>query len=495
MNNSNSGERFPDLSHREDRRGDDGRQVEEVSFFTRMFSKWFARHGEGTSSAGHSFAQTKKKVSSPVATLFFDGDKKMTIAVLSRHVESLEVYFQCRVEQGTAYPRSPLYYELEGYIRENYTKICRHWQKGCFGMTGDLDTVVLAVGSLEASDKAQRNELMEEREARLKQLHARNEHEEEEKNIVSLARLEEVLEIARLHRLTDDLDVCSIYFMTTTSKLFGRIAARIVQDRLKETHLTLTPFIDGVTVSGYSTFAREESNRLVKCTEQGRAVEYQQLPGIDLFSSSSSGEFCVFGGRKETSSDAVSNGRFSWKCDEIAFENLHRWWGDIVVRDYVGQKLVLSWNLHPGTADALEYYRSNAPNNHRGMSTKGTVTLGTVRVESSPPTGRHQNWPLYPCCSSAFHGESLSQRRRATTSSVILDVERSKSIPIDDVTTSYSGTILVHKVRLDFVWLVRASAQFALQRIRSNYRHIEESRPLLPHEIEYLGHVEAIAAL
>lgn len=75
------------------------RRIEEASYTA-------TRHG---SMAGVSHREREPQV---VVKLSYDGDKKLTVAVLSQQLDGLSVYFQCRVEQGTAFQRSPLYYEL-----------------------------------------------------------------------------------------------------------------------------------------------------------------------------------------------------------------------------------------------------------------------------------------------------------------------------------------------------------------------------------------------
>jgi hypothetical protein len=372
----------------------------------------------------------------PLVTLFFDGDKKITVAVLSARLDTLSRYFQCRVEQGTAYQRSPLYYEMDGYVRENWTKIQR--QNG-FGP----QSVSIAVGSLKASDDAQRDELTTERRSRKR------------KTVDDEILLEQALDIARLHRLQDDLDVISISFMSQVNKAFGRVASKLARQRLLDTKLILRPFVDGISLNGYSNFSRRDATTLVSCSESGRAVEYCQREDILLSSSIGGEEF--FKPVPSTISD------LSWECEELALANLHRWWGDIAIRDYVGQKLILYWKLDPSHPD----YGDN-----KGS---GIISLAALRLEAEQSKGV-RTWPM-------------------AQSSICLDVLESSVRVIDDVTMSFAGRLRVSQVRLNFASLVRAAARGKLDSLKTDHELIEESRPLLEHEIDYLLEVERAALL
>jgi hypothetical protein len=393
---------------------------------------WWNEDGRNENSARR---RKSDGYNSPCVTLFFDGDKKITVAVLSERLDSLSMYFQCRVEQGTAYQRSPLYYEMDGYVRENWTKIGR--QKG-FG----LHSVSIAVGSLKASDDAQRDELTTERHSRMRKT------EDDE-------LLEQALDIAFLHRLKDDLDVISISFMSQASKAFGRVASKLSRQRLLGTTLILRPFVDGISLNGYSNFVRSDATNLVCCSSFGGAVEYCQREDILLSSSSGTEEFF-----KPVPS---SISELSWECEELALANLHRWWGDIAIRDYVGQKLILYWKLDPSHPDYVDNKCSSI------------VSLAALRLEAEALKGV-RTWPM-------------------AQSSICLDVLESRVTAIDDVTMSFAGRLRVSQVRLDFASLVGAAARGKLDSLRASHERIEESRPLLEHEIEYLLEVERAALL
>jgi hypothetical protein len=410
--------------------------INPVGFWGKILPWWNEGARNENSGRRWSAGYSKRRVH-PAVTLFFDGDKKMTVAILADQLGSLSLYFQRRVEQGTAYQRSPLYYELDGYVRENWTKVRRH-KGSSFGS----HFISIAIGSLTASDNAQRDELTAERQSRMRRT-------------LDDGLLEQALDIALLHRLKDDLDVISISFMSQPSEAFYRVAAKLAHQRLLDTTLILRPFVDGVSLSGYSNFVRGDATHLVSCSESGRAVEYHQ--GEDILLSSSTFDSECFAPLPGTISE------FSWECDELALANLHRVWGDIPVRDYVGQKLVLYWKLDPSHPDFVDNKCSSS------------VTLVALRLEAEPSTGV-RTWPM-------------------TLSSITLDVLESRLAAIDDVTMSFAGSVRISQVRLHFACLVRAAARGRLASLRTSHERIEESRPLLEHEIDYLQQVERAALL
>lgn len=291
----------------------------------------------------------------PAITLHYDAVKKVTIAVLAPcqnrvDSEAVNAYFQSRVADGTAYIVSPLYYELEGFIRENLSWI----RKALPDLTHQTESSVsVAMGSLEESDDVQRRKMLDEKEASNRNTHHRlrvasagavgtsspDLRGDGGGLVVDADWFEEVLEIARLHRLNDDLDVLSVYFMRQTSKSFGRVAARIAFHRLQsQTSLALTPLVDGVYISGYSKFVRRDGLPLhhihtTRYLDSGRAVEYQRCLDIDLNGASgssavrSSTNECLVGLAGKFAPSEASDPYFDWKCEEVSLANLHRWWG------------------------------------------------------------------------------------------------------------------------------------------------------------------------
>ena len=371
----------------------------------------------------------------PIVTLFFDATNRRTIAVLSKRKESLDVYFMCRVAQGTAFEKSPFYYELDGYIRENLAKICRH--EGFFP-----EAIAIAVGALASSDAAQKEELTNLRKEQLRSRQKRNFEGD---------LFERSLEIARLHRLSSDLDVLDVYCMRQASKAFGRVAARIANSMMRSLDLHVTPFVDGVLLSGYSTFMRAPHASLVRTSESGRLVEYQKCNDIRCESTEVSGSF---------QPSTANNSDFSWKCEEISSASLHKWWGDIVVRDYVGHKLVISWTVDPLSADARDIKMR-------------TIPIATLRMDDCPGQGR------YHC--------------RASHVSVAMNIGES-AIDEYGVTFANRGSSVLRQVEVSYLALVRASARSIIAKLEHSYNQ-QLQRPLLDHEVEYLHLIRAACSI
>jgi hypothetical protein len=129
----------------------------------------------------------------PTITLFYDTNKSKTVAILSHRLNPFLEYLQNRVDEGTATYKTPYFYELKGFIRENINFAGKH--QILFGR----HLVKIAIGALRDSDQVH-NRLLEEN-------HRQNNHARS-----NFEQLEEVLHICRLHRLSDDLDVLSLHY-------------------------------------------------------------------------------------------------------------------------------------------------------------------------------------------------------------------------------------------------------------------------------------------
>ena len=372
-------------------------------------------------------------------TLYFDGEKNLTIAVLSRPTEALGVYFKCRVEQGSAHQRSILYYELDGFVRQNLTSLRRQQYLS-------EECIRTAVGSLEASDRAHRRFLEEDR-IRESQVRHRRSNEFE--------MFEEVMEIAREHWLDDDLDTLSIYFLGQVNKASRRIAQRIVKHRLQGLSVTVTPYLDGTYMSGYSNFNRSTSTSVVRHLESGRSVEYCMCSPVILEHANRQddelGTYVTMDSR---------SGTITWKCEELALGNLHRWWGDIECLEYMGQKFSLACALPQ--ADIVD-----GPTN---------VTLASVRLEANPRPGRRR-W--------------LS----STFVNLEVDILESHMKKLDDVAILYEGKANITSVSVGFMALVQAVARRRLSNLRLELDSIKQSRPLLDHELTYFRLVQEAASM
>jgi hypothetical protein len=91
----------------------------------------------------------------PSITLFFDEKRTTTIAVLSHRLDPFTIILDGRVEEGSAIRKSPLYYELKGYLRENLSQLRRHHEHGGLGP----HLVKVAMGALKKSDTVQKQKV------------------------------------------------------------------------------------------------------------------------------------------------------------------------------------------------------------------------------------------------------------------------------------------------------------------------------------------------
>jgi len=398
-------------------------------------SHWWKNHfADDHYSSRSEFASTNPLRETHI-TLHFDADKNKTVAVLScPPTEALSVYFTCRVAQGTAVQRSILYYELDGYVRNNFTRLRMQHVIA-------PNSTTIAMGSLEASDQSHQNELenyKRQQDARHRDSHHFN-------------LLPEVMEIVCNHWLNDDLDALTIFFLSQVSRDMNSIARRIATHRLKDLRLAVTPYVDGASVSGVSTFQRADNSPLVQHKESGRSVEYRQCETIPLMYDDN-GPFATFVPANE------ADHRFDWECEELALGNLRWWFGGIEEVEYVGQKLVVSCKLNP--ADSEKH--CNEP-----------IALSSVRLEVNPRPGKRE-WP---------HGfVNLS-----------LEIIKSDMRQLDQVAMSYSGGGRVRSVSVHFFSLVRLVARRRLNELRVEMDKIRQDRPLLHHEHIYLRCVQKAA--
>jgi hypothetical protein len=306
--------------------------------------------------------------------------------------------------------------------------------------------VEVAMGALEASDNAQRQHL--------EAIAARR------KYCTSYYQLEEVLEICRLHRLEDDLDVMSIYCMRRTSKSMGRVASRIAKQRMQKTRLVISPLVDGSSLAGFSVFRRILHSDTIIQTEHGRLVEYASCE--DIVCSPATEERCCNKFKPLPSTKDT----FSWNCEELSFANLEREWGDITFHEYLGQKLIASWLA--GDVDIPEV-------NERKGEQSNSVPMVGIRLNATPSQGV-KTWPM------PFINFKL-------------EVLKSRALQRDEVTVNFSGRVRVVRIDMNFLCLVRVYARTLDASLESRRLQIEESRPLLEHEKAYLREVRQAASL
>jgi len=263
----------------------------------------------------------------PIITLYFDANKKCTIATPSHRLDPFLRYLDRRVREKSAVAKSPYYYELDGFVRDNLHQL-RHQQR-LFGN----HLVKVALGALKESDAAQAALLEESHLRRHLRRHGhghghrhRDCHrsfppsdrcfddsaefaqscsssplmEIETKSPSSssssssyyqdVERLETVLDICRLWGIGDHLDVLSIDCMLQTSRVFRKVAIPMAEQRVRDCQFVVTPLVDGHYATGYSVFRRanadndnaNDDRQKVFQREHDRLVEYAVCPSTVL---------------------------------------------------------------------------------------------------------------------------------------------------------------------------------------------------------------------
>lgn len=415
----------------------------------------------------------------PTITLFFDAEQNQTIAILSHRLDPFLQYLQHRVNEGTAVCKTPYYYELKGFVRENWNHAREH--HNLFGR----HLVKVATGALNESDNVQRAILEQQHRQRLQRQHAGGQS-------FSFDQLEEVLNICSLYRLSDDLDVLSIEAMRQTSRMFRKVAIPMAQQRLKDTELVVTPMVDGFYVAGYSVFRRSNpARRTVTEREQGRQVEYAVVrPSISCRppkrkrslqhklppqeSEQLVVRFIPYTNKQQGASPAAgmdsksSVGEFSWGCEELSFANLEREWGDIGVTEYTGQKVIVHWRRN--IADIVDDARLPVVQNRAGTD----VPIFDLRISSATQEAKKKVF--------STSGFSLT-----------LDLTKMTTTQVDDVTVLFEGSAKILECAASFDFLVKSYARCFEPALRSRYEQIQKTRPLLRHERSMLQRVETIA--
>lgn len=394
---------------------------------------------------------------------FFDEERTITIAVLSHRLSPFTAILDGREKEGSAIRKSLLYYELQGYLRENLSQLQRNHERGGLGP----HLVNVAMGALKKSDNVQKRK-------------SEAAHQAHQQAIVPFDRLEEVLDIARLVRLGDDLDVMSIYSLRLASKSLGLIAARMARHRMQQTQLTVCPLVDGCSLSGgFSVFRRvntELQSIIFKMSRNQKVVEYGQCESIICCHAPPAPRGC-----DEDKKDKAGIYRpversckeFAWNCEETSFATLDREWGDIVVHEYLGQKLVLTW--HMGAADTMMMQNATSLSKSTASSSGERAPLAALPLDANLLIGSRL-WEL-----------PLLYFK--------LDVVESDTHKTDDVTVFYKGRIRVEEIGISFLCMVQSFAKSLEPVVRERLKQIQETRPLLEHEHAYLEQVFELSAM
>jgi len=451
----------------------------------------------------------------PTITLYFDVDKNCTVAVLSCCLDPFKKFFDQCVKEGNAVWISPLYCELNGYLRENLYRL-QHQQR-YFGR----HLVDIAMGALNDSDVAQRSQLEEAHIHQYQRRHHRYDFQRGASlNTVSISspsvktsakgsqdieRLEIVLEICGMWGLGDCLDVLSIYCLIRTSMVFRKLGIGMAKNRVKECNLVITPLVDGHVTSGNSLFRRVNTNlQTILQREEGHFVEYAMCSSIlyrqqgDKRESSTTekknekslcGSFCPvtysndFSDQNPQSNkyyDESSNSTdFSWACEELSYANLEVQCMKSGLQEYIGQQVIVQWRC-----DDVDN-----PTNHvtKDASTKSASASFFQPTKSGLPALRvkidraRQNSGIAKFSVPHFH--------------LRIDIRKSLVAQVDEVTSFYEGEAKILECRTGFLFLVAVYARSLLPRLVEKYQQIKEMRPLLQHEHTFLEEVQQAASI
>lgn len=447
----------------------------------------------------------------PTITLYFDGDKNCTVATLSYRLDPFTKYFDQCVSEGSASWKSTLYYELNGFLRENLHRL-RHHQ--CF-FGGHL--VKTAIGALRDSDAAQRSWL---EEYHLRQHLRRHQPGVECDDAATTAfsstnittepgqyqdyeKLEVVLEICRLWGLGDNLDVLSIDCMLRTSQVFRKVATPMAEKRVKECKFVVTPLVDGHAKSGYSVFRRADTSReRIIEREGGRLVEYavgssilcrekrdkiienvsneiarkKSLRGHFLPVACSNVAFNKNSDRNRNGSEHEEMTGFSWACEELSYTNLELEFMDTSVPEYVGQKVIVHWQC--GNIDM--------PNQSEKNSLSTQDPHSSLLIPMMPVFRLKLDWASQKKGIRKFSAPHFDLK---------LDIQRTSALQVDEVTFLYKGNAKILECRADFSFLVAAYARSLEPCLKANHQQIETMRPLLRHEHTFLQEVQLAASV
>ena len=270
----------------------------------------------------------------PCITLHFDEVENCSIAVVSHPLDPFERYFEKLVDYGIATRKTPFYFKLQGYLRENFCRLRKADETG-FGS----HLVHIAVGALAKSDHAQKVELESAITTKRNAQHATSSTTPARLS-PSYRQLEDVFEIIRLHRLGDDLDIMSIFCLRLVNKGIGNIAAKMARERIQSAKIIANPLVDGCSLSGFSVFRRrrrrpvtplmpqqqqqqQQFPTMVVQDEHKKLIEYSESNKIYLSAATSGCNHYNGNGNDDQSCGTVtfrpsitSPKDFSWNCEE-----------------------------------------------------------------------------------------------------------------------------------------------------------------------------------
>jgi hypothetical protein len=200
-------------------------------------------------------------------------------------------------------------------------------------------------------------------------------------------RLDEVINIALLHRLASDLDPVSILCISRTCRMFLKKARQIASQRLRSARLSITPLVDGMEQHGESKMDGYDSETFEISGDDFEQYvwSYEKRNKIDLVfaeqDDEKNGLFCP-------NDQDTSSSTFNWKSNSLSSKT---WQEDDYNRmacedDYVGQHFKLYW--HPDPQDAVEVPKRYHMTYDHQLSSMG-VFVGKVDLGIHPPRRSH----------------------------------------------------------------------------------------------------------
>mmetsp|Transcript_30515 Transcript_30515/g.74108 ORF Transcript_30515/g.74108 Transcript_30515/m.74108 type:complete len:653 (+) Transcript_30515:293-2251(+) len=487
----------------------------------------------------------------PTITLFFDASNQKTLAVLSCRLDPFVKYFDSLVDMGVAACKTPYLYELDGYVRQNlhYMTSEQEYQQHQYRSSKERNNsskknnqhrptplfkghlVKVAMGAIEESDAAHRDVLELEHHHRGGHIcPLSNNSSQGPSNQERWSELvDDVLDVCLLNDLEEHLDVLTLHCMTRTNTKLRTVATKIIEKRLSETEIVISPFVDGCYMAGYSVFRREQALRktIIQREHGGRMIEYAVCLPIVCKSTSNKNHSndpavpCCHrrnddeklknnGKAMKTELSAVdshthdpvllghnkltfrtlddTNDRFDWDCEELSFANLERDWGDICVHEYIGQNVNIYWRR--SKVDMINFQES-------ATDTKSVSFASTASASSSTSS------TTLPC-DLQFFNVHLSTSKKGPVNinefsmphfNLKMDVEQMDATQVDEVTVRFRGKARVVGCQMDFLCLVATYARSLEPKLLRQLKKIEKTRPLLSHELEFFKYVQKASGL
>ena len=496
----------------------------------------------------------------PTITLFFDASNQKTLAVLSCRLDPFVKYFDSLVDIRVAVCKTPYLYELDGYVRQNLHFMTSEQgeqdHKHQYGFNNkELNSikekrhrpvpsfkghlVKVAMGAIEESDAAHREVLELEHNHRGGHgCPSSNNPTKEYSNRERWSQLfDNVLDVCLLNDLEEHLDVLTLHCMTRTNAKLRTVATKLIEKRLTETELVISPFVDGCYMAGYSVFRREQALRktVVQREHGGRMIEYAVCLPTVCKSASKKKKI----GSVDDSNDPVvswchrrndneydkndndnksknarlgakdshlhsnsllghnkvvfrtlddTNDRFDWACEELSFANLERDWGDICVHEYVGQNVKVYWRRSKVDMVGDDNFTTDT----KAVSFANTSSTSTSTASTTQPSDLH------------FFNVRLSTSKKGLIDinefsmphfTLKMDVEQMDATQVDEVTVRFRGKARVVDCQMDFLCLVAVYARSLESKLFRQLKKMEKTRPLLSHEVDFFRYVQKASRL